>query len=99
MVWTWMILEGENSIVDEPWKIGQRVFCPRRMKERKDGRMDNISLSWISSGALQTMGSMFMLLSEGNSNLEFALMQEKNEEFIEGNIMNEVLNVRDNTIT
>lgn len=40
-----------------------------------------------------------MLLSEGNSNLEFALMQEKNEEFIEGNIMNEVLNVRDNTIT
>jgi hypothetical protein len=95
-----MILEGENNIVHEPWKIGQKAFRPRRMKEREDGRMDkgSISLSGISSGALQTVGSRFVLLSEGNSNLEFALMQEKNEEVIEGNIMNEVLHVRDNTI-
>jgi hypothetical protein len=70
------------------------------MKEREDGRMDkgSISLSGISSGALQTVGSRFVLLSEGNSNLELALMQEKNEEVIEGNIMNEVLHVRDSTI-
>jgi hypothetical protein len=58
----------------------------------------SISLCGISSGALQTVGSRFVLLSEGNSNLEFALMQEKNEEVIEGNIMNEVLHVRDSTI-
>jgi len=76
MVWTWIILEGENNIVDETWKIGQKVFHPRRMKEREDGRMNigSISLSEISRGVLQTVGSRFMLVSEGNSNLEFTLM-------------------------
>lgn len=76
------------------------MFRPRRMKEREDGRMDkgSISLSGISSGALQTVGSRFVLLSERNSNFKFALMQEKNKEVIEENIVNEVLHVRDKTI-
>jgi len=70
------------------------------MKEREDGRMDkgSISLSGISCGAQQTVGSRFVLLSEENSNLKFVLMQEKNKEVIEENIVNEVLHVRDNTI-
>lgn len=76
------------------------MFRPRRMKEREDGRMDkgSISLSGISSGALQTVGSRFVLLSEGNSNFKFVLMQEKNKEVIEENVLNEVLHVRDKTI-
>jgi len=90
MVWTWMILEGENNISDEPWKIWQKVFRLRRMKEREDGRTykGSISLSGISSGALQTVGSRFVSLSEWNLNLKFALMQEKNKEVIEENIVN-----------
>lgn len=75
------------------------MFRPRRMKEREYGRMDkgSISVSGISSGVLQTVGSRFVSLGEGNSNLEFALMQEKNEEVIEGSIVNETLHVRDST--
>ena len=55
-------------------------------------------MSVISSGALQTVRSRFVSLSEGNSNLEFALMQKKNEEVIEGNIVNAVMHVCDSAI-
>jgi len=61
-----MILEGENNIVDEPRKIGQKVFRPRRMKEREDGRIDkgSISVSVIYSGVMRTVGSRFVSFRE-----------------------------------